>query len=162
MQTLIPKPALAFAARDATTVSEALRHDDRTVWLGVATPLLHQLREPLARAYRAGLVRPAYVLSGEPSQLTSEELIADLRLNERVMHEVLGVPNPMRRVLVLDAAPSAEQIRVLEMYGIDAVVLPNAPERPCRIGERLMWLGPDDLDDELTPPWLPLHGEAES
>jgi hypothetical protein len=165
MKVHIHKRALAFAAREATTVSEALARR-LPVSIGVTNELVMTLKDELGRAYRGGLLKVAYVLAHDcdPGLLSPEELIDELRLNENAVHHILGASAPERRVVLLDSPIDQLAVRALEEHGIDAVILPLSPREPCRLGERLVWLSLgdeadevvslDELQREIAPPWL--------
>jgi hypothetical protein len=171
------KRTLAFVARRAETTVAALRElaplalGVTNLWLGGRRD--REEREALAAGYREGAFQVAYVPAHDADAmlLSPEELVDEVQLNESAVHQLLGAPAPSRRVVILPSPIGPEAVAALERHGIDAVVLPKAPDQPCRLGERLMLLSGVTLIDELdgvrgeltleekmrplTPPWLP-------
>jgi hypothetical protein len=174
MLSTVRKPALAFVARRRETTVAALKAM-APLALGVTNPWLMTSgeRPELAAAFAGGLFDVVYVPAhdGDPGLLTPEELVDDVRLNESAVHELLRAPAPERRVVLLPSTVDAESVAALEAHGIDALVVPRAPDEPCRVGERLILVSGvtlleaandargearlGDLLRELTPPWLP-------
>jgi hypothetical protein len=165
MTTPPPKMVLALVCRgipdgeDAATTVACLRAFGAAVGaapaLAVTNELVQSLRmnaglPPLAAAFRAGELRVAYTPAhdADPTLLSPEELVDEVRLNERCLHEILGAPAPERRVLVLGSLVDEQAVLALEAHGIDALVVRlNGAER-VRLGERLL-LMPSALPSEL-------------
>jgi hypothetical protein len=195
------KRALVFAARrlptEETMVSCLRAFSDAVgtpATLAVTNDVLQALRverpsevDGLARVFREGKLRAAYLPAhdSDPSLLSAEELVDEIRLNENALHQIVGAPAPERRVVVLPSVVDDEAVAALEAHGVDALVLPKAPDEPCRVGERLVLLSGvdlieldgmeagdlarlafaerkrmnlyslDELQYDITPPWLP-------
>jgi hypothetical protein len=172
MTSSTQKRTLAFVAREPETTVARLR-ELAPLALGVTNAWLATAdREALAAAYRDRAFQVVYVPAhdADPRLLQPEELVDEVRLNEAAVHQLAGAPAPERRVVILPSTIGGEAVAALEAHGIDALILPKAPDEPCRVGERMLLLdgvtllaepdgeaGEVKLEErlrELTPPWL--------
>ncbi|HKX19725.1 MAG TPA: TrkA C-terminal domain-containing protein [bacterium] len=122
--------------RDLIAFAKAM---DVRVTVDISNDLLHQMRtilprtfEELRRAYRDRTIYPLYTTAHHThaSLLEPGDLVEELRLNQEMLHDVVGAPKPRRRVFFFtECSVHPRFAPALEDAGIDAIIHPHLSDR---------------------------------
>ena len=122
--------------RDLIAFAKAM---DVRVTVDISNDLLYQIRtilprtfEELRRAYRDHTIYPLYTTAHHTHAALLEpgDLVEELRLNQEMLHDIVGAPKPRRRVFFFtECSVHPRFAPALEDAGIDAIVHPHLSDR---------------------------------